>query len=123
MIDGSLARQVGSTVEALSVGDFEAAGKRMVESHMSLKDDFEVSVSELDTLVELATGYGGVYGARMTGGGFGGCIVSLVKPEAVEGLIEHLRAGYFEKTGIEPESFVTRPGIGASALTPLQKAP
>ena len=78
-------QRVENTVAALAAGDFAAAGKLMVASHLSLKNDFEVSVPELDALVELATAFDGVYGARMTGGGFGGCIVSLVKADAVDG--------------------------------------
>ena len=112
--------RVEGVVQALSAGDFATAGKLMIASHMSLKNDFEVSTPQLDKLVDLAIGFDGVYGARMTGGGFGGCVVSLVKAAAVDKLVAHLEEGYQNFTGIKPESFVTRPGTGASSLVPLK---
>ena len=78
-----------------------------------------MSCPELDTLVDLASRFDGVYGSRMTGGGFGGCIVTLVKASAAEGLMTYLYEGYAEATGRIAESFVTRPGQGASQLKPL----
>ncbi len=76
-----------------------------------------MSVPELDTLVGLATQFEGVYGSRMTGGGFGGCIVTLVRAEAAAGLVQHLETGYLESTGLRAISFVTRPGSGAGPLS------
>ena len=78
-----------------------------------------MSTGELDKLVELAAAYPGVYGSRMTGGGFGGCTVTLVDASAAEGLMAHLSQGYEAATGKWADSFVTRPGGGAGALSPL----
>ena len=102
-------------------------GRIMHRAHESLRDLFEVSTPELDLLVELAMreadeddgaggGSGGVYGARMTGGGFGGCTVTLVHPEAADAVRERITAAYREQTGIEAEAFVTRAAAGAQVL-------
>lgn len=96
---------------ALESGDWKAAGKLMNESHSSMKEDYEVSCKEIDTLVALAQSFDGVYGSRMTGGGFGGCTVTLVKKEAANGLIGYLKEEY-KKTGQECECFVTSPSQG-----------
>ena len=101
---------------ALLAGDLPAAGRLMYESHRSLQTDFEVSCTELDTMVEIARELPGVYGARMTGGGFGGCTVNLVAADAVEGVVSRLRAGYETATGIVPHIFVTSPAAGASEI-------
>ncbi len=101
---------------ALERGDFTAVGRLFGESHRSLRDDFEVSCQELDILVAAAGDLGddgGVYGARMTGGGFGGCTVTLVRADRVTGVIEELKRRYAEQTGRVPETFVTRPAPGA----------
>ena len=79
---------------ALESGDLAGFGRLMHESHASLRDDFEVSCPEVDRLVELATDFPGVYGSRMTGGGFGGCTVSLVEAGAVASFAAHLKQGY-----------------------------
>mmetsp|Transcript_86148 Transcript_86148/g.243344 ORF Transcript_86148/g.243344 Transcript_86148/m.243344 type:complete len:307 (-) Transcript_86148:102-1022(-) len=101
---------------ALKAGQFEELGKLMVASHNSLRDDFEVSTPELDTLVELAVGFEGVMGSRMTGGGFGGCTVTVVKKAQADALAAHIKKGYKEATGVECDIFVTRPGPGAGPL-------
>jgi galactokinase len=88
----------------------------MVQSHHSLRDDYQVSVEELDYLVEQAMTVKGVYGARMTGGGFGGCIVALAQPRSVEALGEHLEKTYAAKFGIKPSVFVTTATEGACVL-------
>ncbi|UJR21662.1 hypothetical protein I4U23_024739 [Adineta vaga] len=80
--------------KALSKNDYKEFGRLMYESHESLRDDFEVSCQELDELVELARSVDGVYGSRMTGGGFGGCTVTLVAKSAVEKCIETMKNGY-----------------------------
>eukprot|EP01112_Ceratiomyxa_fruticulosa_P011260 TRINITY_DN3043_c0_g2_i1.p1 TRINITY_DN3043_c0_g2~~TRINITY_DN3043_c0_g2_i1.p1 ORF type:complete len:395 (-),score=62.29 TRINITY_DN3043_c0_g2_i1:94-1278(-) len=103
-------------VEALKKGDYEIVGKLMVESHNSLRDDYEVSCAELDILVKLALEVPGVFGSRMTGGGFGGCTVTLLKAEALDNLIQHLHKEYKHKTGIEPTTFPTTAGQGARVL-------
>jgi galactokinase len=91
----------------------------MYASHASLRFDFEVSCPELDILVELAGTLGeagGVIGARMTGGGFGGCTVSLVRTNRIAQISAAVRNGYRRATGIEPELFATRPAQGAMIL-------
>ncbi len=88
----------------------------MVQSHNSLRDDYEVSCPELDFLAAEAIKVKGVYGARMTGGGFGGCIVALVQPRSVEPLSEHLKKMYAQKFKIDPEIYVTTATAGANIL-------
>ena len=91
----------------------------MRSSHASLRDDFEVSCAEVDTLVSLADtipSASSVYGARMTGGGFGGCIVALVKSSDVEQVAKEMLEGYRDALGIETTYLVTRPGDGARVL-------
>ena len=88
----------------------------MLASHASLRDDYEVSTPELDHLVEQSMQIKGVYGARMTGGGFGGCIVALVQPRFVESLSEQLRRSYQAKFHIDPAIYVTTATAGASVL-------
>ena len=102
-----------AAVESLKNGDWVEVGKYMNGSHDSLKDDFQVSCPELDILVECARQVDGVYGSRMTGGGFGGCTVTLVKPDCVEELKSHLIKEYKEKTGIDCEIYVSSPSQGA----------
>jgi galactokinase len=100
----------------LASKQYEAVGKLMVESHNSLRDDYEVSVKELDYLVEESMTIKGVYGARMTGGGFGGCIVALTQPRAVGPLTEHLHKTYTAKFGRQPGIFATTATAGASVV-------
>jgi galactokinase len=95
---------------------YDDVGELMVQSHRSLRDDYEVSVPELDFLVEQAMTVKGVYGARMTGGGFGGCIVALVQPRAVESLIGHLTHAYAEQFGKRPVAYVTTATAGAAGV-------
>jgi galactokinase len=102
--------------EFLSAKKYEDAGILMVQSHNSLRDDYEVSCAELDALVELAMGMRGVYGARMTGGGFGGCIVALVQPRAVETVMDQVCREYKDKYKIDANGFVTTAAPGASIL-------
>jgi galactokinase len=78
----------------------------MGESHGSLRDDFQVSCAELDVMVELAGKMNGVYGARMTGGGFGGCTINLVRDGEVEAFCASMREGYARATGKNPEIYV-----------------
>ena len=111
--------RVAAFAEAVANKDWEAAGIAMRGSHASLKDDFEVSCAEVDTLVNLSytiPSATSVYGARMTGGGFGGCIVALVKSEDVEKVAQEMLDGYREALGIETTYLVTRPGEGARVL-------
>ncbi len=111
--------RVEAFATALQKGDWDAAGVAMRSSHDSLKNDFEVSCAEVDTLVSLADtipSAASVYGARMTGGGFGGCIVALVKSEDVEKVAEEMLEAYRAALGIETTYLVTRPGEGARVL-------
>jgi galactokinase len=96
--------------------EYERAGELMVQSHNSLRDDYEVSCPELDLLAAEAMKVKGVYGARMTGGGFGGCIVALVQPRAVDGILDHLKKTYQERFHKDPVGFVTTATAGASIL-------
>lgn len=102
--------------EDLTRGDLPAFGRRMFETHAGLRDLYEVSCPELDHLVDLVTGNPDVYGARMMGGGFGGCTINLVKKEAVDDLIRHVSAGYKERTGAEPEVYLAHIENGTSVL-------
>jgi galactokinase len=95
------------------------AGRLMYASHYALRDDYEVSCAELDAVVEIARGIGlpgGIYGCRMTGGGFGGCTVALVKTDAVDALTKKISDDYQRKTGIKAALFVSRPAVGATVL-------
>ncbi len=100
----------------LSHRKYEQVGQLMVQSHNSLRDDYEVSCPELDFLVEQAVQIKGVYGARMTGGGFGGCIVALVQPRCVQNLVEQLQAAYNAKYNIDPVIFSTSAAPAASVV-------
>lgn len=102
---------------ALKKGDIATFGQLMNESHISLRDDYETSCEETDILAELAWSVPGVYGSRITGGGFGGCTVSLVKNEDIPNFIETLRSGYEKKVGKTPEFYVVEVGAGAHKLT------
>ncbi|MGE5528160.1 MAG: galactokinase [Patescibacteria group bacterium] len=99
--------------KALDAGDLERFGRLMYESHQSLRDLYEVSCAELDLLVGLARGLPGVYGARMTGGGFGGCTVNLVRPEAADGFAASIRRSYEKETGRKPEVYLCTAAAGA----------
>lgn len=99
--------------ESLAQGDFAAFGARMVESHRSLRDDYEVSCAELDLAVELALSTPNVFGARMTGGGFGGCTVSLCEEAASGELIQRVEEGFAAAFGARPRLFVTGACDGA----------
>jgi len=96
--------------------EYEQAGRLMLQSHASLRDDYQVSCPELDFLVEESMNVKGVYGARMTGGGFGGCMVALVQPRSVEALNERLCAAYEAKFGRRPGVFATTATAGAGRI-------
>jgi galactokinase len=109
-----------AAAEAMRSHDWDALGQLMYESHASLRDDFCVSCPELDTLVAGAAAIGpagGVYGSRMTGGGFGGCTVSLVAASEAPSIALRLQAKYKQQTEIEPTLFVTRPAAGSFLAT------
>ena len=102
-------------VEALKNNEVEKFGALMNQSHDSLKTDYEVSCDEIDLLVDLARSIPGVMGSRITGGGFGGCTVSIVKNEAIDTFVETVGKGYLEKVGHEAEFYVVEIGGGARA--------
>jgi galactokinase len=89
----------------------------MNESHRSLRDDYEVSCAELDLMVQLAQSVPGVFGARMTGGGFGGCTINLVDADNVDLFKREVAQGYQAETGITPEIYVCRPAACAGEVT------
>ncbi len=103
-------------VEALKKNDLTLFGRLMNESHVSLRDDYQVSCDEIDVLVEEAWKVPGVIGSRITGGGFGGCTVSIVKEEAVEAFREKVGAAYRERVGKEADFYVVEIGDGPSKL-------
>ena len=103
-------------VKALKEGNLKLFGELMNASHVSLRDDYEVTGPELDTMAEEAWKIDGVIGSRMTGGGFGGCTVSLVKDEAIDEFIEKVGAAYEKKIGIKPDFYIAEIGDGAKKL-------
>jgi galactokinase len=102
--------------DALAAGDLALFGRLMTDSHASMRDDFEISCPEVDTMVELNAAVEGVYGARMTGGGFGGCTISLVDAGAVDTFTGRVAAGYRAATGLEAQIFIGSPGAGVGAV-------
>ena len=100
-------------VEALQQGNIELFGKLMTQSHISLRDDYEVTGLQLDSLAEAAWKVEGVLGSRMTGGGFGGCTVSLVRDEAIPTFIEQVGNEYTLKTGLKADFYIAEIGDGA----------
>lgn len=103
--------------EAMRVGDSETLGELMKQSHVSLRDDFEVSNDALNTMVDIACDQPGCLGARMTGAGFGGCAVALVEDGAVDAFVETVPETYRRRTGLEPAVYVTEATTGACRLT------
>jgi galactokinase len=101
---------------ALERGDLTAFGRLMAESHQSLRDDYEVSCAELDVMVELANEAEGLYGARMTGGGFGGCTINLVRAEGVESFRDAVATGYENRMKLKPEIYVCSAAQGVERL-------
>ena len=108
--------RVQAAAAALDAADLVQFGQLMNESHRSLRDDYAVSCGELDALVRIAGGIDGVLGARMTGGGFGGCTVNLVRESAVEGFRERLVAAYEQVTGYVADTWACAPAEGAGAV-------
>lgn len=108
--------RVDQAAQELERGDVVAFGKRMLETHAGLRDLYQVSVPELDTLVEIATSLPGCYGARITGGGFGGCSINLVRGEDAPVFIEQLKAGYQQATGRQADVYLCRASQGASII-------
>ncbi len=109
--------RVLKSVEALSNDDIALFGRLMIESHNSLRDLYEVTGAELDTLVEEALKIEGVAGSRMTGAGFGGCTVSIVREDAVDRFMEQVGKAYTQATGLIPKFYVSEVGDGGREIT------
>ena len=109
-------RRVQEAREALLGEDMVRFGRLMVEAHASFRDDFAASCAEVDDLVEIAMRQEECFGARITGGGFGGCTVNIVRGERTDGFVEAVRREYAAKTGIDAECFVCTAADGAMAL-------
>ena len=108
--------RVLATVSAIEDGDLNQLGRVFAESHASLRDDYEVSSAELDLLVDIATRTPGVVAARMTGGGFGGCTVNLVRPDAVDRLREVVLREYPARAGLQPTVLTVMAVAGAGPV-------
>jgi galactokinase len=105
--------------EGVRNSNWPTVGQLMYASHYALRDDYEVSCDELDAVVEIAEGIGnkgGIYGCRMTGGGFGGCCVALVRAVEIKSIAKQIEAAYKKKTGIEATVFSSRPAAGATII-------
>ena len=105
-----------TAIEALNQGDVESFGELMNQSHDSLRDDYEVTGKELDTLVEEARKIEGTLGSRMTGAGFGGCTVSIVREDAVESFVRDVGKTYHERTGLKADFYVAEIGDGSKEI-------
>jgi galactokinase len=113
--------RTADAADAIRAGDWPRVGTLMYQSHESLRDNYEVSCRELDLLVDLAREIGpagGVFGSRMTGGGFGGSTVSLVQTAKVREVAQRITDGYRRQTGIEPSVLTSRPAAGAQVIQP-----
>jgi len=108
--------RVLQAASALKCGDLVEFGRLMSESHLSMRDDYAISCDELDLMVRLASTIDGVLGARMTGGGFGGCTVNLVRAEAVQKFKSAIEHGYTQATGHRPELYVCEAAAGAGPV-------
>lgn len=108
--------RVNQAAKALNEGNLNEFGRLMYASHESLKNLYEVSGKELDTLVDFCTGYSGVTGARMTGAGFGGCAIALVKKDSLEDFAEQIKTHYLEQIGYACEVYQSKIGHGVSAI-------
>jgi galactokinase len=109
--------RVEAFVAASRAGELKRMGELLVASHRSLQKDYEVSCEELDFLVDTAVGLAGVYGARMTGGGFGGCTVNMVRPDSVLRFQAVISEAYQSRFGLTPDIYPCRPSAGAREIT------
>ena len=107
---------MGPTSASCLTGDVARFGELMVEAHASMRDDFAASCAEIDALVEVATEQPGCFGARITGGGFGGCTVNLVSAAETAAFTREIAARYHQATGIEPDIYICSAADGASSL-------
>ncbi len=109
--------RVLQAAEALRSGDFQQFGRIMHEAHVSMRDNYAASCVETDLLVELAARQPGCFGARITGGGFGGCTINMVAADHADQFVRNVRAGYEEATGIQAEIYRSRASAGAGPLS------
>ena len=109
-------QRVKDAAQTLRAGALERFGGLMRQSHASLRDDYEVSCPELDLMAAIAARQPGVYGARMTGGGFGGCTINLVRKEAVSQATASIAAEYARATGVQPEIYVSSAAPGVASV-------
>jgi galactokinase len=103
-------------LEALKKGDIAAFGTLLKEANRSMRDDYEATGRELDTVFDIATGIDGVIGSRMTGGGFGGCNISIVRKDKTEQFKSIVKAEYTKRIGYEPSFYASNAGQGASEV-------
>jgi galactokinase len=115
--------RVGAFVAASASGDLAAMGRLLVESHRSLQHDYQVSCEELDYLVDRALEIEGVVGSRMTGGGFGGCTVTMVREDAAAAFAAKIAQAYESKYGVTPRVYPCKPSAGASEVTDFATVP
>ncbi len=108
--------RVQQFVQASAAADLPAMGKLLVESHRSLRDDYQVSCAELDFLVDAALRIEGVYGSRMTGGGFGGCTVTMLSPRAIPRFQQEVARGYEGEFQVTPAFYECKPSAGAGEM-------
>jgi galactokinase len=109
--------RVLAAADAFHASNLKHFGELMRQAHISMRDDFEASCKEVDILVDLAGKQHGCFGARITGGGFGGCTVNLVAVANVEAFTAEMHAGYLAATGIHAEIYTSRASDGAHAIT------
>jgi galactokinase len=109
--------RVSAAVDALHESDFGAMGRLMAESHASLDKDFQVSCKELNAMAHLASELPGCFGARMTGGGFGGCTVNLVAAEQAKKFAAALAKNYEKETRVKPEIYICEASDGAAQVS------
>jgi galactokinase len=115
--------RVNRFVDRAAHGDLECMGRLMVESHRSLQRDYEVSCTELDFLVGAALSLDGVYGARMTGGGFGGCTVTLLRADREPAFRREIAGDYLRQFGVEPHIYTCRASVGAGEVSLAEEHP
>jgi len=115
-------QRVLDSAESLKQGKLGRLGELMADSHASLRDLYEVSCPELDIMVESAQGLPGCYGARMTGGGFGGCTINLVNADDAQDFAGRVSERYQSKTGIKPDVYISAAVDGAGASAGLEPA-
>jgi galactokinase len=115
--------RVNRFTEASARGDVAGMGRLMVESHRSLQHDYEVSCAELDFLVDAALAIDGVYGSRMTGAGFGGCTVTLLRAEAAASFRASIAQAYQQQWGVTPRIYSCEPSEGAGEVNNFETIP